>query len=49
MIRASLLIGVLAIALAACDDPAPVQYGSNPDLPAPQRGLLPDMTIAKPA
>jgi glucose/arabinose dehydrogenase len=51
MIRASLLIGVLALALSACGDgdPAPVQYGSNPDLPEPQRGLLPDMTVAKPA
>ncbi|REC95574.1 glucose/arabinose dehydrogenase [Kushneria indalinina DSM 14324] len=25
------------------------QYGPNPDLPEPQRGLLPDMTVPKPA
>jgi glucose/arabinose dehydrogenase len=36
--------------LSGCSkDPAPNQYGSNIDLPAPQRGLLPNMTIAKPA
>ncbi|MFB9069264.1 PQQ-dependent sugar dehydrogenase [Pseudofulvimonas gallinarii] len=35
--------------LAACNpEPQPLQYGANPDLPAPQRGLLPDMVIAKP-
>src|SRR5690606_37252687 len=35
--------------LAACNpEPQPSQYGANPDLPAPQRGLLPDMVIAKP-
>jgi glucose/arabinose dehydrogenase len=46
--RACLLIGVTALALTACDgDPAPQQHGANPDLPAPQRGLLPDMTIPR--
>lgn len=30
-------------------DPDPNQYGSNIDLPTPKRGLLPNMTIAKPA
>ena len=30
-------------------DPDPNQYGSNVDLPAPERGLLPKMTIAEPA
>jgi len=50
MMRSALLIGVAALALSACDDtPAPVQRGANPDLPAPQRGLLPDMTIPRPA
>jgi glucose/arabinose dehydrogenase len=50
MMRASLLIGAVAIALSACgSDPSPVQYGANPDLPEPQRGLLPAMTIPKPA
>jgi glucose/arabinose dehydrogenase len=40
----------VAIALSACDsDPAPVQYGPNPDLPEPQRGLLPAMVIPRPA
>ncbi len=39
-----------AALLAACGDgPRPLQYGANPDLPDPQRGLLPNMTIAKPA
>jgi glucose/arabinose dehydrogenase len=50
MMRAVLLIGVAALALTACDnDPAPQQRGANPDLPAPHRGLLPDMTIPRPA
>jgi glucose/arabinose dehydrogenase len=50
MMRAVLLCGVAALALAACDnDPAPQQRGANPDLPAPHRGLLPDMTIPRPA
>jgi glucose/arabinose dehydrogenase len=50
MMRSLLVIGALAIALCACSsDPAPVQYGANPDLPEPQRGLLPAMTIPKPA
>jgi len=48
--RATLLLGVAAIALAACDgDPAPIQRGANPDLPEPARGLLPSMTIPRPA
>ena len=41
----------MAALLAACSDSnqnvAP--YGAQPTLPAPQRGLLPKMTIAKPA
>ena len=42
--------GALILALAACDnDPAPVQRGANPDLPEPRRGLVPDMTIPRPA
>jgi glucose/arabinose dehydrogenase len=50
MMRAALLIGALAITLSACGgDPAPVQYGPNPDLPEPQRGLLPAMKIPRPA
>jgi len=36
--------------LAACGaEPQALQYGPNPELPAPKRGLLPNMTIAKPA
>jgi glucose/arabinose dehydrogenase len=40
-----------AILLGACGGaaPDPSQYGSDPTLPAPQRGLLPSMTIAEPA
>ena len=47
------LLMVIAIAalLGACGDNTPNAdyYGANPKLPAPQRGLLPNMTIAKPA
>ena len=47
------LFAAVAVAglLAACsgEDPDPAQYGPNPTLPAPQYGLLPDMTIAEPA
>jgi glucose/arabinose dehydrogenase len=36
---------------AGCSRPAPSleQYGTNPQLPAQERGMLPDMKIAKPA
>jgi len=35
--------------LAACgSDPDLNQYGAHPELPAQERGVLPDMTIAKP-
>ncbi len=48
--RRFLLVGAAAIALSACDsDPGPVQRGANPNLPAPQSGLLPEMTIPRPA
>lgn len=40
---AALLIG------CSKEDPAPNQYGSDITLPAPERGLLPNMTIAEPA
>jgi glucose/arabinose dehydrogenase len=46
------LLTVIALSalLAACsNDPDPRQYGAEPVLPAPSRGLLPSMTIAKPA
>jgi glucose/arabinose dehydrogenase len=41
----------VAVLLGGCGggDASPEQYGANPPLPAPQRGLLPNMTIAKPA
>ena len=44
-------VSVLAIALSACSNKAPEleQYGATPELPAPNRTLMPDMTIAKPA
>src|SRR5690606_19828647 len=38
------------LVLAACsDEPPPPEYGANPALPEPQRGLLPKMVIAEPA
>lgn len=48
---AMLAVSVLAIALSACSNKAPEleQYGATPELPAPNRTLMPDMTIAKPA
>ncbi|MEN1929701.1 sorbosone dehydrogenase family protein [Luteimonas sp. MJ250] len=44
-------IAMLSLALAACGgkESAPLQYGANPDLPEPHRGLMPDMVIAEPA
>jgi glucose/arabinose dehydrogenase len=43
-----LAAGVLAVLLGACSDDAAdlYQYGPNPELPEPSRGLLPNMTIA---
>ena len=50
MRRRFLSLGVAAIALSACDDPpGDQQRGPNPDLPQPRSGLLPDMTIPRPA
>ena len=51
MMRALLLsLAAVPLLLAACkDDPDSQQYGPDPQLPAPQRGLLPTMTIAEPA
>lgn len=41
---------ILSTILAACSgDPEPAQYGSDPQLPDPQSGLLPTMKIANPA
>lgn len=45
-----LTVVTLSGMLAACGgEPEPLQYGAAPELPQPQRGLLPDMVIAKPA
>ncbi|NLA66769.1 MAG: sorbosone dehydrogenase family protein [Gammaproteobacteria bacterium] len=51
MNRLSLLsIAAAALVLSACNpDPGPMQYGPNPELPEPKRGLLPQMVIADPA
>ncbi len=42
----------LAVILGGCSgggDVPPPSYGTKPDLPEPQRGLLPNMTISEPA
>lgn len=45
-----LSLGVVAIALGACGgDPPPPQYGANPELAKPRRGLVPSMNISRPA
>jgi len=46
----ALLATSLALIVSACNsDPEPLQYGPNPQLPPPHRGVLPNMTIAEPA
>lgn len=52
--RAAASVGIAVVVaamltLVAAAGPAGEQYGANPDLPAPQRGLLPQMAIAQPA
>jgi glucose/arabinose dehydrogenase len=43
-------IAALSTALAACGNaPELNQYGASPEIPNPERSLLPNMTIAKPA
>ena len=43
-------VSLLAGALAACSQaPELDQYGANPEIPTPERGVMPDMVIAKPA
>ncbi|MPZ42459.1 MAG: sorbosone dehydrogenase family protein [Betaproteobacteria bacterium] len=51
MMRSSLLLGgIMVLALAGCgSDPEPPQFGANPALPEPKRGLLPSMVISRPA
>src|SRR3954467_3535098 len=45
-----LALFALSIVLSACGkQPEPVQYGADPKLPEPHRGLLPTMKIANPA
>jgi glucose/arabinose dehydrogenase len=40
----------LSLVVAGCrSETAPMQFGPDPELPAPQRGLLPNMVIAEPA
>jgi glucose/arabinose dehydrogenase len=43
-------VSALALALSACSGKAPelTQHGATPALPQPDRGLMPDMTIAEP-
>ncbi|HEV7266265.1 MAG TPA: sorbosone dehydrogenase family protein [Falsiroseomonas sp.] len=48
--RPAFLIALAAAALAGCDEqPVGEQRGADPQLPAPQRGLLPAMTVPRPA
>ena len=48
--RTLLLSGIAALTLAACGaQPTAPQYGTDPALPEPQRGLLPSMVISLPA
>jgi glucose/arabinose dehydrogenase len=43
-------LAAAACLLASCgSEPPPPDYGPNPTLPQPERGLLPEMKIAKPA
>ncbi|SFH51738.1 PQQ-dependent sugar dehydrogenase [Modicisalibacter xianhensis] len=42
-------LSVLLFAAGANAAESEAEYGPNPDLPEPQRGLLPDMTIPEPA
>jgi len=45
-----LAMAATSFLLGACEDNSEVtRYGTNPDLPQQQRGLLPSMTIADPA
>lgn len=46
----ALAAALISAALCGCTgDIEPMQFGPNPQLPQPDRGLLPNMTIAEPA
>lgn len=48
--RLPVSVAAVSLALAACSEEAPPErFGASPDLPEIQRGLLPNMEIAKPA
>jgi glucose/arabinose dehydrogenase len=48
--RTVLLTSIIALTLSGCgSDSLQSQVGANPQLPEPRRGLLPNMTISKPA
>ena len=50
MCRLSLALMTAALALVAgCEKAGPLEYGASPNLPQPERGLLPAMKIAEPA
>lgn len=49
MRRSFLLFAGAALLTACSDEPGQAQYGANPNLPEPHRGLLPDMKVAPPA
>ena len=51
MMRSTVLLSsLMLLALAGCgSEPEPPQFGPNPTLPEPKRGLLPSMVISKPA
>ncbi|RYZ00502.1 MAG: sorbosone dehydrogenase family protein [Alphaproteobacteria bacterium] len=50
MMRRSVLLGCFLALVSACGaEPNRPEYGANPTLPEPSRGLLPSMVISKPA
>src|SRR5690606_3244695 len=46
---AAFCLSIALLSGCGSKDKDPSQYGSNVTLPAPERGLLPNMTIAEPA
>lgn len=49
VVVAGIVLAAVAVAVAVGDERGSAQVGSNPELPEPQRGLLPGMRIAEPA